>query len=127
MTLPGRPTRATDAAPPCGTAFQATLRQLPSLVAGAPEASAALAVAWRRLHAWCARAAGANAPAPPEPPPAAAFLPVWGGHAVLRPPGAALCIHCSQMFRGVRRADTPCRPIGVFVLRAPTRRSFPGA
>lgn len=54
---------------------------------GHPGASAALAVAWRRLHAWRATASGRKAPAPPEPPSPAGFLPAWRGHVWVCPGG----------------------------------------
>lgn len=46
--------------------------------------------------------------APAEPPPAAAFLPAWRGHAVLRPPGhaAPLCTACGRCFRERRDVGT---------------------
>lgn len=67
-----------------------------------PEASAALAAVWGRLHACLA---------PPEPPLSARFLPARRGHAVLCPPGhaAPLCMACGRLFRSGRGVDTPCQ------------------
>lgn len=88
-----------------------------------PEASAARLAVQRRLHAWRVRAAGVVAPAPPEPPPVAALLLAWAGHAVLRPPDhvASFCVQRGQFYPCGHGTNNPCRPTGVLPRPPPPR------